>query len=183
MTELSRGDAYDATYELRAAAGEEVHGEANFVFAMSPRSVLDAGCGTGRVGRELFRRGLHVVGVDLDPEMLATARSRCPEVTWIAADLSEVSVGQTFDVIVMAGNVINFVAPDRRRMVVENLSRHLNHGGALVSGHSVRPGGCDPADFVTWARSSGLHLVEQWSTWERDAWDPSSPYALAVFRN
>jgi 2-polyprenyl-3-methyl-5-hydroxy-6-metoxy-1,4-benzoquinol methylase len=61
------GDVYDATYERRAAAGEDVHGEANFVERFAPRSVLDAGCGTGRVGRELARRGLDVVGVDIDP--------------------------------------------------------------------------------------------------------------------
>jgi 2-polyprenyl-3-methyl-5-hydroxy-6-metoxy-1,4-benzoquinol methylase len=59
-------DAYDATYERRAAAGENVHGEADFVQRFAPASVLDAGCGTGRVGRELARRGLDVAGVDID---------------------------------------------------------------------------------------------------------------------
>jgi 2-polyprenyl-3-methyl-5-hydroxy-6-metoxy-1,4-benzoquinol methylase len=68
------GDAYDARYERRAAAGEDVHGEAEFVLRFAPASVLDAGCGTGRVGRELARRGIDVVGVDIDPEMLDTAR-------------------------------------------------------------------------------------------------------------
>jgi 2-polyprenyl-3-methyl-5-hydroxy-6-metoxy-1,4-benzoquinol methylase len=52
------GEVYDATYERRAAAGEDVHGEANFVQRFAPASVLDAGCGTGRVGIELARRGL-----------------------------------------------------------------------------------------------------------------------------
>ncbi len=70
------GEVYDATYERRAAAGEDVHGEANFVQRFVPASVLDAGCGTGRVGSELARRRLDVVGVDIDPEMLATAPRR-----------------------------------------------------------------------------------------------------------
>ena len=43
------GDAYDAIYQQRAAAGEDVHGEADFVAALGGHSVLDAGCGTGRV--------------------------------------------------------------------------------------------------------------------------------------
>ena len=51
------GDAYDAIYQQRAAAGEDVHGEADFVAALGGHSVLDAGCGTGRVARELARRG------------------------------------------------------------------------------------------------------------------------------
>ena len=70
------GDAYDSTYERRAAAGENVHGEADFVQTFSPASVLDAGCGTGRVGRELARRGIEVVGVDIDAEMLETAKKQ-----------------------------------------------------------------------------------------------------------
>src|SRR3982075_3136641 len=59
------GDAYDARYDERARAGENVHGEADFVMRLTPASVLDAGCGTGRVARELARRGVDVVGVDL----------------------------------------------------------------------------------------------------------------------
>jgi len=75
-TRSRSGDAYDETYERRAAAGENVHGEADFVERFAPKSVLDAGCGTGRVGRELARRGIDVVGVDIDPHMLATAQRK-----------------------------------------------------------------------------------------------------------
>ena len=73
---LSRGESWERSYELRATAGEDVHGEANFVARFSPGSVLDAGCRTGRVGRELHRRGVHVVGVDLDKVMLETLCGR-----------------------------------------------------------------------------------------------------------
>src|SRR5437868_11667596 len=105
------GDAYDATYEDRAAAGEDVHGEANFVQRFSPRSVLDAGCGTGRVGRELARRGIDVIGVDRDEGMLATARRRTPEVDWRLADLATLDLARRFDVVLMAGNVLLFGDP------------------------------------------------------------------------
>ena len=68
------GDAYDAPYDQLAAAGENVHGEADFVMRYAPASVLDAGCGTGRVARELARRGVDVVGIDLDQDMLSDQR-------------------------------------------------------------------------------------------------------------
>ena len=74
------GDDYDATYDRRAAEGEDVHGEVTFVQRFAPASVLDAGCGTGRVGRELSRRGVDVVGVDIDAGMLDTARRKTPGV-------------------------------------------------------------------------------------------------------
>src|SRR5437867_6046107 len=105
------GDAYDATYERRAAAGEDVHGEADFVERFAPASVLDAGCGTGRVGRELARRGVEVVGVDIDAAMLNTARRKAPSVEWRLADLATVDLSRSFDAIVMAGNVMIFLTP------------------------------------------------------------------------
>src|SRR5437868_9410747 len=104
------GDAYDARYDERAAAGENVHGEADFVERLAPRSVLDAGCGTGRVARELARRGIDVVGVDVDPSMLATARRQAPDLDWRLGDLATIDLGCTFDVALLAGNVMLFVA-------------------------------------------------------------------------
>ena len=72
------GDEYQARFDALAASGVDVHGEVAFVprSIPSPASVLDAGCGTGRVAIELARRGIAVVGVDVDASMLATARAR-----------------------------------------------------------------------------------------------------------
>jgi SAM-dependent methyltransferase len=179
---LSRGDRYERTYELRSAAGEDVHGEANFVARFSPGSLLDAGCGTGRVGRELYRRGVDVVGVDLDAEMLDTARARCPSASWIEGDISAIQLGRTFDIVLMAGNVINFVIVESRRQAVENLVRHLRPGGLLINGHSIRPDGCPPASFAVWTKAAGLELVERWSTWGEDAFVDGSEYCLTVYR-
>ena len=80
-----------------------------------PASVLDAGCGTGRVAIELAARSIDVVGVDLDDDMLAEARRKAPGLTWIHGDLHDDSLDvlgdRQFDVVVMAGNVMIFVAP------------------------------------------------------------------------
>jgi SAM-dependent methyltransferase len=179
---VSRGDQYERTYELRAAAGEDVHGEANFVSRFSPKSVLDAGCGTGRVGRELHRRGVDVVGVDLDAEMLETARARCPSVEWIEGDISTLSLDRKFDIVLMAGNVINFAIPERRQPALENLAHHLRPTGLLINGHSIRPDGCPPAMFEAWAEALNLELVERWSTWDMEPFRQGSEYSLTVYR-
>ena len=88
-----RGDDYDARWERLAAAGHELHGEADLVErllveqALGAGGVLDAGCGTGRVAIELARRGYPTVGVDVDASMLATAGAKAPELEWVDADL------------------------------------------------------------------------------------------------
>ena len=176
------GESYDATYERRAAAGENVHGEADFVSRFAPASVLDAGCGTGRVGREIARRGVDVVGVDLDPEMLATARQKAPDVDWRLADLADVDLGRSFEVIVMAGNVMIFLTPGSEASVVANLARHLLPGGLLIAGFQIMPGRLSIERYDEIAGLAGLTLAERWSTWDRDAWDASAGYAVSVHR-
>src|SRR5437762_12901640 len=133
------GAAYDATYERRAAAGENVHGEGDFVERFKPASVLDAGCGTGRVGRELALRGFDVVGLDIDPEMLATARAKAPDVRWELGDLASIDLGRTFDLVAMAGNVMIFLAPGSEGAVLANLARQLAPGGRIVAGFQLQP--------------------------------------------
>jgi SAM-dependent methyltransferase len=176
------GDAYDATYERRAAAGENVHGEADFIESLGPGSVLDAGCGTGRVGRELARRGVDVVGVDIDPEMLATAGRKAPAVFWHVADLATVRLGRSFDAILMAGNVMIFLAPGSESMVVENLALHLREDGLLVAGFQILPGRLSLQRYDQIATNAGLAFAERWSTWHRRVWNDGNDYAVSVHR-
>jgi SAM-dependent methyltransferase len=179
-TRTVSGEDYDASYERRAAAGEDVHGEADFVQRFGPASVLDAGCGTGRVGRELARRGLDVAGVDLDPEMLATARRKAPDVPWHLADLATVELGRVFDAIVMAGNVMIFLTPGTEGAVLENMSRHLAPGGRLIAGFQLAAGRLALPRYDALATRAGLTLAERWSTWDRDAWVEGGDYAVSV---
>src|SRR5918993_2113408 len=85
---VGRSDTYDRRWEEMAASGHNVHGEADLVESLGPRSVLDAGCGTGRVAVELHRRGLEVVGVDLDDSMLDKAATKQPDLSWVHGDVA-----------------------------------------------------------------------------------------------
>jgi SAM-dependent methyltransferase len=182
-----RAATYDDRWAELAAKGESVHGEADFVHALlgdPPASVLDAGCGTGRVAIELARRGFDVVGVDLDSRMLDRARAKAPDLTWVHGDLVDVDVrpGAPFDAVVMAGNVMIFLAPGTEAAVVANLARHVRpDGGALVAGFQLDAGGLDLATYDRAASEAGLELGERWATWDRQPYDGGG-YAVSVHR-
>jgi len=176
------GDEYDEPYERKAAAGENVHGEADFVMRFSPTSVLDAGCGTGRIARELARRGVDAVGVDLDETMLSTARRKAPSLAWHCADLASIDLGRTFDVILLAGNVMIFLTPGTEAAVVVNLVRHLAPGGRLVAGFSLRPGQLTAKEHERIVAAAGPSLEELWSTWDRAPWHADADYQVSVHR-
>jgi SAM-dependent methyltransferase len=177
-----RGADYEARFEALAATGQDVHGEARFVQQLGVRSVLDAGCGTGRVARELARRGLDVVGVDLDPDMLATARTTASQLDWRLGDLATVDLGRVFDAVVMAGNVMIFLAPGTEGAVVHNAARHLAPDGVLIAGFQLSPDRLSLADYDALAEAAGLQLAERWATWDRAPWRPGGDYAVSVHR-
>ena len=145
-------------------------------------SVLDAGCGTGRVATELARREIDVVGVDLDPRMLAVAREKAPLIRWVEADLSDVDVGRTFDGVVMAGNVMIFLTPGTEGAVVTNLARHLNDAGLFVAGFSLGQGRLTLETYDDLTAKGGLELVDRWATWDRGFFAPGADYAVSVHR-
>lgn len=173
------GEDYQARFDRLAASGEDVHGEAAFVRAYSPRSVLDAGCGTGRVAIELARHGIDVVGADVDPSMLATARRQAPAISWVEADLTSLDLGRTFDVVVMAGNVPLFTPPGTEAALVAGVARHVAPGGLLVAGFSLDRG-YDTERYDAHAAAAGLTPVERFATWDRAPWVPGGAYAVSV---
>mgnify|MGYP001396397350 FL=1 len=86
---IERDPGHSARYVQRfktmAANGADLVGEARLIDALVPRgaSILDAGCGPGRHAGYLHRAGHRVVGVDLDPALIAAAEADDPGPTEI----------------------------------------------------------------------------------------------------
>jgi SAM-dependent methyltransferase len=182
------GDEFDEAFSARARRGHDVHGEARFVESLGVRSVLDAGCGTGRVAIELARRGLDVVGVEVDASMLDVARRKAAHLEWVLEDLIRLhlvdSHGATrlFDAVVMAGNVMLFLRPGTEAAVIGALAAHIPPGGILVAGFQLIPGRMSLPAYDAMCDGAGLRLQERWSTWDRDAWSDGSDFAVSIHR-
>ena len=184
--DVRSGADYDTRWTAMEAAGESVHGEADLVsvllesYACGPQSsVLDAGCGTGRVAIELDRRGTAVAGVDNDTSMLAEAELKAPHLRWIQDDLCDVDLARKFDLIVMAGNVMIFVAPGTEAAVLANMARHLKGGGLLLAGFQL--GRLSLGDYDRQAAAAGLTLEGRWATWDQDPYCNGN-YAVSLHR-
>ncbi|HVE94180.1 MAG TPA: class I SAM-dependent methyltransferase [Acidimicrobiales bacterium] len=181
MAQRWDGRDYQRRFDELASAGQNVHGEADFVMELAPRFVLDAGCGTGRVAIELARRGVSVVGVDASASMIATARELAPELAWIERDLAEFDFGMAFDVVVMAGNVPLFTSPGTEEAMVRGCARHVAPSGALVAGFQL-DGRYPLAAYDEHCAAGGLSLTERFATWDRAPFTKASDYAVSVHR-
>lgn len=172
---------YDERFRRLADSGQNVHGEADFVCRYSPGSVLDAGCGTGRVAQELARRGIRVLGVDADRGMIGAAREKAPELGWLRADLASFRTEDRFDVVLLAGNVVPYVAAHDRPAAVSSCAGALAEGGRLIAGFNLRPGWPTPDDYAGWCADAGLEFEENFGSWDGDPYT-GGDYLLAVHR-
>lgn len=176
---------YDARWARMAQAGENPHGEADLVCVYRPTAVLDGGCGTGRVGIELARRGVRVVGVDSDPDMIAAARAKAPEIPWLVGDLADldhlagIDRPGGFDLVVLAGNVVPYAT--RRAELVAACARQLAPGGRVMAGFQLRSGWPTLDEFDGWCRAAGLELDDRFATWDRQPYT-GGDYVVSVSR-
>jgi len=191
-TDAPRGAVYDAQWERLAAAGQSIHGEADLVDALlqehGGRRVLDAGCGTGRVAIELAVRGYEVVGVDFDASMLDAARAKASELTWVRADLATLGSADfpddapdSFDAVVMAGNVMIFVLPGTEGAVLERLGALVSPSGLVIAGFQLRSDRIGLDEYDRLAAAAGLELAARWATWDRAPF-VGGDYAVSVHR-
>jgi ubiquinone/menaquinone biosynthesis C-methylase UbiE len=92
--------------------------------------VLELGCGTGQVTERLVRAGADVVAVDRLPEMMAGARRRAPQATFIVGDVVDSATGDGFDHAVVSFVLHNFDGPGRAR-VLRSAAERLREGGTI----------------------------------------------------
>lgn len=145
---------YDALYSGKDYA-EEARRLKRFI-AGHKRSVgtslLDVACGTG--GHVSYLRDdFDYEGLDLDPEMLALARTRFPGIRFHEGDMVEFDLGRQFDVVTCLFSSIAYARTlPRLHQAIATLARHVGPGGVLII-----------APFIT-----------------PDAWRLGSPYAIFV---
>lgn len=186
------GEYLDRVGRLEARlAGERTLTE---LLPPAPRSVLDLGCGDGRLAALVLDACPSIeraVAVDASPPMLAAARERFADdgrVSVVEADLREPVAGWgRFDVVV-SGFAIHHLEDDRKRSLYAEVASVLEPGGLLANLEVVpcatpalqaefhrrieRPSG-DPEDRLspiedqlTWLREAGLTDVDcLWRWW------------------
>lgn len=168
-------DRYLRHLEQERAKGVDLDFEARLLDALLPRRarILDAGCGQGRTGGSLYRRGHDVVGVDVDDVLIAAAGRENPGPVWLVGDLALLDltadgVTDSFDAVVLAGDVMSFIAPGSEPDVLAALARHLRAGGLLVAG--FHPATCSLVTFDSAAAAAGLRLRNRFRSWTLDPW-------------
>ncbi|MGZ5971137.1 MAG: class I SAM-dependent methyltransferase [Polyangiales bacterium] len=127
-------DAFAATYEARRDGKSRYHDllddlEVDLALPyVRGREVLEVGCGTGLILRELAKAARHAVGVDLSPGMLEHARRRELEV-YLGSATELPFEAERFDVTLSFKTLAH--VPDLSRALSE-MARVTRPGGTMI---------------------------------------------------
>lgn len=99
--------------------------------------LLDIGCGTGAMTLRLAQAAYDVTGVDLSEDMLTIARYKADNagltVPFFQQDMTELSLGDTYDVVLMFCDSLNYLQTEEEvQTTFERVYEHLNDDGLFV---------------------------------------------------
>ncbi len=125
-------DLYSIYYDLEMATfRDDLSFYAKNLLAQS--TVLELGCGTGRICKALSECGHRVLGVDLSFAMLQQAAARVPQGQFAVMDIRELGILGGFDAIIIAYNTLNLITTSAEIHNIFNTSRTLLvPGGKLL---------------------------------------------------
>ena len=117
-------------YAKMTAMGEPaiVHGAAR-----PGASILELGCGAGRITHPLVALGHPVVAVDESPEMLVHVR----DAETVCARMEDLALGRRFDLVLLASHLINTDDIAARTAILGACRRHVaDDGGVIIQQHA-----------------------------------------------
>lgn len=154
-------------YDAANARGAETDFYIRLAAGIDARTILDLGCGTGLLTRELAVEGRQVIGVDPAPAMLAYARRQpgANRVQWVEGDSGALGTPEA-DLVIMTGNVAQVFLDDTDwATTLRNIHAALRPGGHLAF-ESRNP---DARAWEQWNREatymrsdSPFGLIEEW---------------------
>jgi SAM-dependent methyltransferase len=159
------------------ASGQDVDGEARLADTLLPRGgrVLDVGAGMGRVTAALTARGHRVVGLEPDGALVEQARATYDGIELLHGDVLELGEGlladRAFDLVVVVGNVMVFLAEGTERQALSLLRSRLAPGGRVLVGFHLVGGpeharAYPPEEFVADVEASGLRVDARFGSYE-----------------
>lgn len=144
--DLMAGVPYRLWVDYLEALLERVH--------FSPRTVLDAACGTGNVSELLSARGYEVVGADIAPGMIEVAKRKRGKVEYYVQDMAELDltchpeldsgseqilkpvqhdVRRKFDLAVSLFDSLNYITDvDHLARAIRRVGEHVVEGGYFI---------------------------------------------------
>jgi SAM-dependent methyltransferase len=98
---------------------------------ISPKTILDFGCGDGKLIYELKNKNIKLTGIDISKKAISFAKLFSPEEKFIVENLSDFKTEEKFD-LVTSVETLEHIPPEQLKNIIKNLSRVLKENGYLI---------------------------------------------------
>ena len=96
------------------------------------KSILDIGCGTGKIDQLLKDKGYEIIGIDNSKEMIEHAQMNYPDITFKQMDAETFKLKMKFDAIIALDSVLTFLTKDDAfEKAIKNIVSHMKQGSIL----------------------------------------------------
>ena len=117
---------YDDKHSFVSQYGESV---LELLAAKPGERILDLGCGTGDLAKQMQQAGTEVVGIDSSPDMIAKAKNKFPELNFGVVDATGFHFDEPFDAVFTNATLHWIKNADA---VIQNVYSSLKTGGRFV---------------------------------------------------
>ena len=126
--------------------------------AASGHSLLELGCGTGRVTIPIAQAGVQIVGLDSSSEMLAVAEAKAKglqNIRWLHGDMADFAIEPRFGVVIIPfRSFLLLLTVAEQKSCLKRIHEHLLDGGRLA------------LNFF----NPDLAMIASWNTTKRGLW-------------
>src|ERR1700760_4234824 len=119
-------ELYDNKHTFVSQYGESV---LELLAVKAGERILDLGCGTGDLAKQIQQSGAEVVGIDASPDMVAKAKNKFPELDLSVMDATSFHFDEPFDAVFTNATLHWIKNADA---VISNVYNSLKPGGRFV---------------------------------------------------
>jgi len=117
---------YDGSHGFVSKYGQRI---LSYLNPKPGETILDLGCGTGDLTKEIFLTGANVTGVDSSAEMIQAAKSKFPEIEFHQMDARDLQLDTHFDAV-FSNAVLHWIP--EKEMVIKSMHSVLKQNGRIV---------------------------------------------------
>ncbi|MBT3419219.1 MAG: class I SAM-dependent methyltransferase [Candidatus Magasanikbacteria bacterium] len=131
---LQNKEAYDAVSHLFSSTRDYLWDDLKKLgrFIKNGDTILDVGCGNGRLSMLFSDKDISYTGVDQSENLITLARSRYEDKTFVVEDICTLSfLDNSFDAL-YAVAVICHIPPQLQKQVIKEMFRVLRPGGCFI---------------------------------------------------
>src|SRR5699024_1996794 len=130
--DLDGVNQWDATLydDKHAYVAEYGKGVLELLYPQKGESIVDLGCGTGDLTKEIAESRANVIGIDASKQMLEKAADKYPYISFLQADANTFQLEAPCDAI-FSNAVLHWIQTPEQ--VIESVYANLKHGGRFVA--------------------------------------------------